>query len=113
MLLTHKNTDDYIYAYFEFDIVDINGIQKDNELFMYVRDLWVHKKYNGEVEIAKFIIEANAHPQCNNLRFIHWMREKNGIKRISKSFSRATCVRLAKRILNRKEGEEECGFYYP
>lgn len=93
----HKNEDDLIYSYFEFDIVDKNGKQINDGEYMYVRDIWVHTTYNGKKEISKFIKEAEESPLTKKVKYIYWLRTKWVLgkkisQRLSKTFKRNVCL---------------------
>jgi hypothetical protein len=92
MLITRTNKEGYIYAYFEWDIVNQHGQTTDNGHFMYVRDLWVHPNYDGRLAILDFIKELDNDARNRDVLWIYWERNKNG-KRISKSFRRITALR--------------------
>jgi len=98
MLLVHKRDDGYIYSYFEFDIVDETGALKTKGEYMYVRDLWVHKDYDGKKEISQYITEADKDETMSNVKQVYWLRTKwkDGktiSKRVSRSFSREVCLK--------------------
>jgi len=55
MIITHKTQDGFICAYFEWHIVNEQGTVTKEGLYMYVADLWVHRDYDGEEAIERFI----------------------------------------------------------
>jgi hypothetical protein len=75
-------------SYFEYDIVNEKGEYDLNNIYMYVRDLWVHPSYEGKVSISHFIEMADKEPDLNRIKWIYWKRHKTGQLRVSKLFSR-------------------------
>ena len=103
MIIKRHNKDDFVYAIFEWDIVQKNGRPDPDGQYMYVRDIWVHKSKKGNIEILKFIIDLDKDPKNMNIKWIYWQRSKNGKKafRLSKLFSRRRCVSQANKFLLR------------
>jgi len=95
MLITRKNEQGFIYAYFEWSIVDHKGTPSDLGNFMYVKDIWVHPNYNGHSVIDDFIKELDEDKRNKNILWIYWTRIKRNEK-VSKSFRRATALRRIK-----------------
>lgn len=92
MLLTRKNSEGFIYAFFEWDIVDQEGRTQNNGNFMYVRDIEVHPSYDGKLVISDFIKELEEDPRNKDVLWIYWKREKRNGK-FSRPFRRATALR--------------------
>ena len=92
MLLTHKNSDGFIYSFFEWDVVDKEGKFKNDGDYMYVREIWVHEKYDGQQEIKQFISELHELVENKFIKWIYWLRDGKKIKR---SHSRKLCLRRA------------------
>lgn len=90
MILTLKNNEGLIYSYFEWDIVRQNGQRDANGEYMYVRDIWVHDKYDGGEAIRQFIALLDADGRNLNVKWIYWLRDD---VRLSKAFNRNTCLR--------------------
>ncbi len=96
MLLYHTNKEGYIQAYFEWDVVNENGLADNLGQYMHVRHIWVHPDHNGREEIKKFILELDKHRTNLFVKWIYWIREKDGFEdRPSKMFSRENCLRKA------------------
>jgi hypothetical protein len=92
VILTRKNKEGFIYAYFDYDIVDHKGMLCDQGNFMFVKDLWVHPTFSGDTSIRDFIRELEIDKKNRDVLWIYWTREKRGLK-VSKSFRRATALR--------------------
>ena len=94
MLLTRENKDGFVYAYFDWDIVDTRGIPTDGGNYMVVKRIWVHKEYNGQQVIADFIKELDEDKRNKDVLWIYWEREKQGKQdRLSRAFRRSTALR--------------------
>lgn len=97
MLLTRENKDGFIYAYFYWDNVDVNGRIDPNGNFMCVKKLWVHPRYDGKDIINSFITELDNDKRNRDVLWIYWEREKEGKQdRLSKTFRRSTALRRIK-----------------
>lgn len=99
MLYTLKNSEGYIYAYMEFDIVDNNGKWKNEGNHLYIRDLFVHNNYDGEEVIKEFILKLDNDIRTKYVEKIYWEREVNGQMRVSKAFPREICLRRIKSLI--------------
>lgn len=95
MLLTRKDKNGYIYAYFEWDIVDVDGRTKDYGIYMHVRDLWIHDYYKNQNIIWKLVEEVEKYPQNIWVEWIYWDRQKR-LKKLGRLFSKKTCMRRLK-----------------
>ncbi len=103
MIFTLKNTDGYIYAYMEWSIVNKEAQHTRDGEYLYVRDLWVHKKSEGIPTIRLFIQMLNNHKIMKKVKWVYWQRYKKykdkETRRISRTFSRSVCLHQIKDLL--------------
>ena len=103
-VVTLKNGEGYVFALADFWVVDSSGTPRKEGQYIYIKDIWIHKKYRGKKVIEELIPLIDKHKYCGNVIGVYWRNDKFG--RLTKVFSRK---RLA------KKGVKECSLhgYYP
>jgi len=86
MIYTLHTKDDLIYAYASFITVDIDGKPKNEGLYIYVENVWVHNSYRDGKTLMKLVKGIDKHPECKNAKFVYWRRDK--YDRISRPYLR-------------------------
>lgn len=92
MLNVLKNKDDYIVAYVEWNRVNQLGQVVKDGLFLNIRYLWIHKKYEGKGAMGKLIYLIDNDLASFGSEYLYWFRRKY-TKRQTPNLSRK---RLAK-----------------
>ena len=74
MLLTHKDKDDKVIAYLEYEIVDKWGHPCEGGQYCYVRDIFVHKSIKNKFNFKTWV--ELEHPKYPQVKFLYWQRQK-------------------------------------
>lgn len=78
MLSTLKNSDEYIIAYLEWEIVNVQGQFEDEGEYCYIQDYWIHPNWQSENKIilAELSKQVSEHSFSKNMKWVYWNREK-------------------------------------
>lgn len=87
MISNLKDKDEKIFAYIEWWVCDSNGVPCDGGLYCNIKDLWIHKNYNGKKIIPLLITLIDQDERMKNVKWVYWYRTKYN-DRPSKLFKR-------------------------
>jgi len=78
MLSYIKNSNDYITAYLEWQIVNVQGQFEDGGEYCYIQDYWIHPAWRCEhrIILAELSQQIADHKFSKNLKWIYWQRDK-------------------------------------
>lgn len=79
MIIDLKNDDGYVYAYCVYQIVDENGKTKAGGKYVYVEELWIHKKYRRET-LNEVIAMILTDPNILNCTDVYYEKRKRNYK---------------------------------
>ena len=86
MVHTLHTKEDFIYAYVVFKTVDEHGKAKNEGLYIYVEDMWIHDSFRRSEVFKELVKYIDNHPQTANAVGVYWRREK--YNRFSKIYKR-------------------------
>ena len=72
MISVLKNSDGFIYAYIEYQVVNKSGIPTDDGDFIYIQDAWIHGDFRGNGAIKRLKVEILADNRTNKAKFVYW-----------------------------------------
>jgi len=87
MISTLKNTDGYIYAYVIWKTVCKEGTWEKHGEYIFVREMWIHKRFEGTETYKQLIHLIDIHPNTVNAKWVYWKRTKYN-ERLSPTYSR-------------------------
>ena len=78
MISCLKDNNGFIFAYLEWQIVNVMGQFEDNGEYCYIQDYWIHPAWREEHKyiLAELSQQINDHKFSKNLKWIYWNREK-------------------------------------
>jgi len=93
MVVSAKNTQGFIYAYAEFQILNSNGQFEDNGEYLYIQDIWIHDCWRKTGALRRLIRLIDDHDFTRNCKYVYWVREKYN-DRQTKIFPRQRLVKM-------------------
>lgn len=76
MTHTLHTKEGFIYAYTIFRTVDIDGKPKNEGLYIYIEDMWIHDSYHFGKTLKELIKYIDEHSECKNAKFVYWRMDK-------------------------------------
>ena len=85
MIVSIRNSEGFVVAYSEFEVVDNSGKRVENSDYLFIRKLWIHSQFRDFLlgSVIKKIWRIIKHKGC---KYVYWERSKYGFK-ISKTYS--------------------------
>ena len=75
-----KDDNDKIYAFVEFNVVDLFGQLNDFGDYIWVAELWIHPDYRQNGSLNKLVYLIDSHPQSKNAKWVYWNNGKHDRK---------------------------------
>ena len=82
MISTLRNYEGLVTGFIEWQILDAAGYQTKNGEYIFVKTIWVHKRYRSKRSDQELIAKIDEHEYAKNSPFVYWeiVRDKNGKK---------------------------------
>jgi hypothetical protein len=76
MLAVKKTKDGFIYSYVDYRICNEKALDDEKGIYCYVRDVWIHPKYERKNLLKQFIKEE--HKKFPQVIWLYFKRKKYG-----------------------------------
>lgn len=95
MILTLKNEEDYIYAFIEWHVVNIDGKYDNNGEYIFIREVWIHKDHRNKGVLHQLILGLENSEVNKTVKYGYWVRHD---RRMSKLYTRDHILRRFKNV---------------